>query len=194
MALDGEWKFTYSSESGEGKIPNIPKESAFTASINVPGYWDDHKDLLRTAHFWGAAKFALLSDSYIKFNPEYRPFEYPLGTKSPDASLPYICGTGYYRKAFSAPADWQDRTIVLVVGGVCQQAWVWLNGQFLTHHVGYETPFEIPLNEALKTGENELVIAVDNAQDIGHKGCDRRGYKGYSGGIYRPVYLVKVDN
>jgi len=176
VALDGDWQFTYTHSAGDGPCPTPPEADAFTCRMPVPAYWDDQLDGLRESAFW----------AHARFNPDYRGIEFPLGLDCPDASLPYLLGVGWYRREFVAPAD---ARVTLAVGGVALEAWVWLNGEFIAHHLGHSTPFELPLDAALRPGEpNELLIAVANTR-TDRTGCGIRGYKGHSGGITRPITL-----
>ena len=180
ISLDGDWQFAYSRYQPDiGKA--LPAEEVYEALMPVPGYWDDHIERLEQTLFWSRG---------VRFNPEYRRITFPMGSGKPaDASLPYILGTGWYKKQLHADADWRDSTVTLTVGGVTLEAWVWLNDQFVGHHVGHLTPFELRLDPWIKPGEtNELVIAVSN-QRTDRIGCSIRGFKGRSAGIYRSVQL-----
>lgn len=195
--LNGEWDFTYErdftyestprrSEDGPGQIPVVPADKSFVAKMPVPGYWDDHLDLLRSTAFWHTARF----------NPGYRRLEFPLGTNPPDASLLYLLGVGWYRKTFEAPPNCSSCLATLRVGGVRLEAWVWLNGKLMGHHRGHSTPFEVRLEAALKPGtRNTLTIAVANvreeekATELWYLGSAAQGYQGRSAGIYRPVSI-----
>lgn len=181
VLLDGNWEFAYRKEAPDLQKIEFPRESDYEAKMHVPGYWDDYTDLLRYTKFWSRD---------CKFNPEYRSIDYPMGGGKPaDASLPYLLGAGWYKKSFVAGQDWDQRTVILHVGGVALEAWVWLNGQFIGYHLGHLTPFEVSLNKALKPGEsNELIIAVANTR-TDRTGCSIRGFKGKSAGITRSVYL-----
>lgn len=189
ITLDGDWDFAYTKEAPESGNCLLPDEEAYEVQIPVPAYWDDCKKRLKYAKFWSRG---------CVFNPEYRQIEFPMGgLKPPDASLPYLIGTGWYRRRFRAEEGWTDKTVVLHVGGVTLEAWVWLNGTFLGHHVGHLTPFELNLKisngengkRALIPGEeNELVIAVSNTR-TDRTGCSIRGFKGKSAGITRSVNI-----
>ena len=96
---------------------------------------------------------------------------------------------GWSRKTTHIPTDWQEREITLYVGGVVLEAWVWLNGELIKYHLGHSTPFEVSLGENLRYGEvNEIIIAVANTR-TDRLGCVIRGFKGFSAGIYRTVYI-----
>lgn len=180
LNLDGIWRFTYGRDTGEGEIPVIPEACRFTAGMPVPGYWDDNMDLLETADF----------SSSLQFNPGYEKIEFPMD-RLRDASLPYITGVGWYRTCFFIPEIQAQQLTILEIGGIRTEAWVWVNGNFAGYCFGHSTPFEIKLDALIKAGQaNELTIAVSNLRRD-RPGSATRGYKGYSAGIYRSVYIKR---
>src|SRR5262249_10355119 len=95
----------------------------------------------------------------------------------------------WYRRVFDAPPGWKESLITLHFGGARVEAWVWLNGSLLTHHLGHSVPFEVGLNQSLRPGAlNTLLIALDNTSED-EEGTSLRGYQGRSAGLYRPVSL-----
>lgn len=163
--------------------PVIPEGQEFVAKMPVPGYWDDNLARLESTSLWGNTRF----------NPEYRHIIFPMNDNPPDASLPYLVGVGWYRKTLNIPLDWASKMVTLHIGGVVLEAWVWLNGNLVGYHLGHSTPFEMTLEKWLKPGSrNDLVIAVANTRRD-RSGCALRGYRGFSAGIYRPVFL-KIAN
>lgn len=147
----------------------------------MPAYWDDHIDRLQRTEFWSRD---------VAFNPEYRPIQFPLGAaKPPDATLPYIVGIGWYRTRFTADRTWLGSMVTLTVGGVTMEASVWLDGHYISRHVGHSTPFEVDLGDCVAPGEHELIIAVSNTH-TDRKGCSIRGFSGKSAGIHRSVALL----
>lgn len=182
ILLDGNWKFAYTMNEPDLESEDFfPKRYQYEAEMKVPGYWDDHIKNLQHARFWSRD---------CKFNPDYRKIEFPMGgLKPPDASLPYLLGTGWYKRTFFATDDWKNSVVNLEVGGVVLEAWVWLNKEFVGHHLGHLTPFQFRLDSKVKIGEeNELIIAVSNLR-TDRTGCSIRGYKGKSAGITRSVKL-----
>ncbi|MBO5907392.1 MAG: glycoside hydrolase family 2 protein [Clostridia bacterium] len=78
----------------------------------------------------------------------------------------------------------------LELRGANSSAFVYLNGEKLTeHHGGYST-FRVNLTDALREGDNELQIIVDNAPNdfVYPQMADFTFY----GGIYRDAYIVTV--
>lgn len=181
ISMNGDWDFSYSKTAPDLENITFPKNETYETKIPVPAYWDDCKNRLKYAKFWSRD---------CVFNPDYREIEFPMGgLKPPDASLPYLIGTGWYKKSFTSDEDWNEKTVTLHIGGVTMEAWVWLNGMYVGHHEGYLTPFEFDLKSALKVGEeNELIIAVSNLRKD-RIGTSIRGYKGKSAGITRSVFI-----
>jgi hypothetical protein len=177
LSLDGAWDFAYTPEKSVPLAP--PGAEAFTLSVQVPGYLDDQAETLRQASWWAEARF----------NPDYKPIHYPMGDYPPDSSLPYLVGVGWYQRTLEVPKQWQGRRITLHLGGATLETDIFVNGQFIGHHLGHTSPFAFDLTDHLRLGEqNLLTIAVSNIEHtIG--GCALRGYQGYSMGLYRSVTL-----
>ena len=96
----------------------------------------------------------------------------------------FPAGTGWYRKAFRAPADWKDKRVSVEFDGVYENATVYLNGHKLgTHPYGY-TSFTFDLTPQLNfAATNILAVRVDNSAQP-----NSRWYSG--SGIYRHVRVV----
>jgi len=105
-------------------------------------------------------------------------------TKNGGATGFYPGGTYTYFKTFSAPAAWEDQTVMLEFEGVYQTAMIYLNGVLVqTNRYGYSN-FYADLTKYLKFGaDNEVRVVVDNASE--------QNSRWYSGsGIYRSVKLL----
>ena len=96
-------------------------------------------------------------------------------------------GVGWYRKTFSAPAEWRGKRVSVEFDGVYKDATVYLNGHKLgTHPYGY-TSFTFDLTADLNfTAPNVLAVRVDNSAQP-----NSRWYSG--SGIYRHVRVVVTD-
>ncbi len=183
--LDGEWDFTYQADPDGDLRP--PAAEAFDCRMPVPAYWDDHHDRLEKSEFWSRK---------CVFNP-FRPIRFPLGQgKPPDCSLPWLIGTGWYRRRFTAPAD--TTLARLQIGGAVMDVTVFVNGRLVGTREGHLTPAIFELGPYLVPGkEHELILAVSN-QRGGRASTVIRGYKGRSAGIYGAVSLhfaaVRIDD
>lgn len=96
-------------------------------------------------------------------------------------------GTGWYRKHFSAPADWSGKHVWIEFDGVYRNSEVWLNGQSLGRRPNGFAPFRYDLNPHLVSGgENIIAVRVDNSAQP-----NSRYYTG--SGITRHVRLRVAD-
>ncbi len=73
-------------------------------------------------------------------------------------------GVGWYRKTFSAPAEWRGKRVSVEFDGVYKDATVYLNGRKLgTHPYGY-TSFAFDLTPGVNfSAPNVLAVRVDNS-------------------------------
>lgn len=184
--LSDDWSFTYTQEIDNLENPTLPPKDAFSAKMPVPAYWDDHIDQLNSEPWMRDAKY---NEDYqaVSFT-NYLQLEGEAGTL-PDTSLPFLNGVGWYRQELQYSEELTSGYIVLDIGRVSLEAWVWLNGKLLKYHFGHSTPFKVRLDKEYLHGQsNELIIAVRNTRRD-RLGFNLRGYKGYSGGISRPVSL-----
>ncbi len=73
-------------------------------------------------------------------------------------------GPAWYERRFELPPGvlpLGGRDAAIRFGSVCYSAEVWLNGQPLGGHVGGHLPFTLACSDALREGENVLVVRVD---------------------------------
>ncbi len=96
-------------------------------------------------------------------------------------------GVGWYRRTFSAPAEWRGKRVSVEFDGVYKDATVFLNGHKLgTHPYGY-TSFTFDLTPNVNfTGPNVMAVRVDNSAQP-----NSRWYSG--SGIYRHVRVIVTD-
>ena len=99
--------------------------------------------------------------------------------------------TGWYRRSFRIPADWQGKHAWLHFDAVDEEAQVWVNGHELgTHHGGY-VPFEFDLNAFAKPGDDVTVKvrATDLTDQELPVGKQTPGWYTYTSGIWQTVWL-----
>ncbi|HZU26364.1 MAG TPA: glycoside hydrolase family 2 TIM barrel-domain containing protein [Bryobacteraceae bacterium] len=101
-------------------------------------------------------------------------------------------GVAWYRKTFSAPADWATCAVRVEFEAVFHTGTVWLNGIEVGRHVGKGyTAFMLDLSPHLRAGgENILAVRVDNAFNDAMLPRGRSSDWAHDGGIYRPVQLL----
>ena len=97
-------------------------------------------------------------------------------------------GTGWYRKTFTLPENYQEKKLFLNFDGVYSDAYVYVNGTLLgEHHYGYSSfAFDIT-DEVVCDGNTENVVAVRVVNTI----PSSRWYSG--SGIYRDVTLIVTN-
>jgi hypothetical protein len=103
---------------------------------------------------------------------------------------------GIYKRTFTTPATWRDKTVFINFEGVMTDTAVSINGQSTgpIHQGGYYA-FRYDITRLLKPAgqKNEIQVDVDDdSMDNSVNSAERRGdYWNYSG-IFRPVYLEAV--
>lgn len=101
-------------------------------------------------------------------------------------------GIAWYRRSFTLPRAEKGTRWLLHFEAVNYVADVWVNGRYVGWHEGGYTPFTFDITEALRSGENVVVVRVDNPEwgkgfdTVPYKVCDWWNY----GGIVRDVALV----
>lgn len=101
-----------------------------------------------------------------------------------------VQGIGWYRRELDVSSSDEGKSIYLEIDGAMSYAMIWLNGQRIGGWpYGYNS-FRIDLTPYVdfKSNNNSLAIRVENPQDDSFS----RWYPG--AGIYRNVWLVKIDN
>lgn len=98
-------------------------------------------------------------------------------------------GTMWYRQKFNYQPK-ADRLTLLYFGAANYDARVWVNGKEAGHHIGGFTPFCFDISDAVKDGENTVVVMVNNTRHkeaIPTQSFDWWNY----GGLTRDVLLVE---
>lgn len=95
-------------------------------------------------------------------------------------------GIGWYRKEFTAPANYANRLITIEFDGVYKNSEVWINGKYLGKRPYGYSSFSYEISKYLKSGSNVIAVKVDNSAQP-----DSRWYSG--SGIYRNVWLVSAS-
>lgn len=99
-------------------------------------------------------------------------------------------GPVWYYRTFTAPELTGARQH-LVFGGANFDATVWLNGESVGRYTGGYVPFSFDISERLNTGENTLMIRVDNRLNSDTVPTERTDWWPY-GGLTRDVSIVNT--
>jgi hypothetical protein len=94
--------------------------------------------------------------------------------------LRYYKGLAWYRQTAQVPDKFAGKRIFLWCGGVDEKAKIWINGKMVGISPGAAfSPFEVDVTDAVKSGANVIVMAVNNdvVNELG------------TGGIVAPVML-----
>ncbi len=97
-----------------------------------------------------------------------------------------------YRTTFTLPADWQGRCVKLRFDGVSSEYQVYLNGTEIGYHMGGMTAYEIDITRHLKTGKNDLALAVRSESLADMLGSLTQYAAHQLGGITRKVTLFAL--
>lgn len=84
-------------------------------------------------------------------------------------------GWSWYARTFRFKKG--SRSLCIHVAGVDDHATVWVNGIEVGTHAGYGVPFVVDATQALRSGENSIVVLVKNENG--------------GGGIYHPITLIE---
>ncbi len=106
----------------------------------------------------------------------------------------------WYRRTFTLPEEAEGQRILLHFGAVDYKCEAWVNGQSVGVHEGGYVSFTFEITEAVKAGENTLVICADDDQRHGRQPYGKQCYDYHSRGcsytrttgIWQTVWLEWV--
>ena len=180
--------------------------AASRAPQDLSGQWTYSKDLYRTGltdiNGWVAksrmqryrdldvaAEEAKGGTTFFEFDMDRGPqMRIPGAWNAAKAELRYYDGLVWFQRKFKARALNGGRAF-LRFEAVNYRAYVYLNGKEIGRHEGGFTPFALEVTEALRKGENRLVVGVDSTHDAQAIPTAITDWDLY-GGITRPVKLV----
>ncbi|MCK5565668.1 MAG: DUF4982 domain-containing protein [Planctomycetes bacterium] len=97
-----------------------------------------------------------------------------------------VHGTGWYRKSFEVPPEWEDKKISVEFDGAMANAHVWVNGNFVGNRPYGYIGFEFDITDKIEFGKTNVIAVRLTPEDLA-----MRWYPG--AGLYRNVKL-KVKN
>ncbi len=103
----------------------------------------------------------------------------------------------WYHRTFTLPREWDGKRIFLHFGGVDYDCRAWINGKLVGRHYGGTVSFSFEITDALRNGENNLVVcALDDVRsDVQPSGKQSTKLKPYGvvytriTGIWQTVWI-----
>ena len=177
QSLNGKWNYIIDPyENGYYDYRHQPYDQSKTGT---GGFFDDREQKDKT--------------ELIEYNFTGSPqMNVPGDWNSQSEKLELYEGTIWLRKRFDAKPE-KGKKYFVYFGAVNYEAHVYLNGKKLGVHKGGFTPFQFDVTNKLKTGENSLVVKVDNTRrpdEIPTVNTDWWNY----GGITREVYIAEFSD
>ncbi|RZL53802.1 MAG: beta-glucuronidase, partial [Pedobacter sp.] len=177
QSLNGKWNYIIDPyENGYYDYRHQPYDQSKTGT---GGFFDDREQKDKS--------------ELIEYNFTGSPqMNVPGDWNSQSEKLELYEGTIWLRKRFDAKPE-KGKKYFVYFGAVNYEAHVYLNGKKLGVHKGGFTPFQFDVTNKLKTGENSLVVKVDNTRrpdEIPTVNTDWWNY----GGITREVYLAEFPD
>lgn len=127
----------------------------------------------------------------IEYNFDYSPaLNVPGDWNSQVEKLELYEGTVWYRKMFNMSPD-KGKKYFLYFAAANYEAHVYLNGKKLGAHKGGFTPFQFQIDKHLISGENSVVVKVDNTRKQDEIPTINTDWWNY-GGITRDVFITET--
>ena len=104
--------------------------------------------------------------------------------------LLYYEGTVWYKRSFNYKKK-NGKRVFIYFGAVNYQSVIYLNGKKIGEHEGGFTPFNFEITDEIKTGDNFVVVKVDNKRKRNGVPTIITDWWNY-GGITRDVELIEV--
>jgi beta-galactosidase len=165
LSLDGTWRFQLL------RSPNDQSRKKWT-SIPVPGLW------------------TMQPTSDIFFDkPVYTNTQMPWDHVAPD--VPAENPTGIYERDFEVPQSWDDKRIVLHLGGYESVALITVNGTEVGLTKDSRLAAEFDITAFIKAGRNTVKIAVTKWSDATYIEDQDQWWHG---GITRSIKLYATDH
>lgn len=153
------------------------------------GYYDYRRQPIKNGY--GADKDIVDKSVLQEYNfSTDRTLSVPGDWNTQRPELYYYEGTVWYRNRFQYEVK-NNKRVFLYFGAVNYEAIVFVNGKEIGQHVGGFTPFNFEVTGLLKTGENSLVVKVDNKRILDAVPTLNFDWWNY-GGITRQVKLVET--
>ena len=189
--LSGKWDFAVDKE-GVG-LQQSWFFQEFADSIRLPGSMPENlkgDDITLQTRWEGS-----IYDSSFYYSPRYEKYRQPGNLKIPFFLTPdkHYIGWAWYGKNVQIPAAWKNKRIVLHLERPHVETIVWINGKKAGEFMSHCVPHEYDISALVKTGNNRIIIAIDNTTKEINVGKDSHSItdqtQGNWNGIAGKVYL-----
>ncbi|MBR3066137.1 MAG: beta galactosidase jelly roll domain-containing protein, partial [Prevotella sp.] len=163
----------------------------YIVDVQEEGYYDYRMNPTRWGFFRNAKPQK--PEDLIEYDFDLAPtMHIPGDWNTQDERLFFYEGTVWFKTSFQAqvPIEGGYRTL-LYFGAVNYDCRVWVNGREAGHHEGGFTPFNLDVTDLLISGENVVIVKVDNKRHADAVPTQIFAWWNY-GGITRDVMLVRV--
>ncbi len=160
--LSGEWQFQIDPEDRglerEWFKTDLPETVKLPGSMVENGKGND----ITLDTRWGVLE--RIQKPYWYKDPKYAPFVDPDNVLFPFGLQPEkeYTGAAWYQKKFTAPSNWQGKTVRLTLERVHWESKVWVNGEPAGMQNSLATPHIYDVSSLIEAGENTVSIRVDN--------------------------------
>ena len=175
MSLNGTWNYIIDPyQNGFYDYRRKPFDESETGK---GGYYDDLQPTNK--------------GELIEYDFEHSPtLNVPGDWNSQAPELKFYEGTIWYRRHFNVQPE-KGKRYLIYFAAANYETHVYLNGKKLGMHKGGFTPFQFDVTNQLKSGENSIVVKVDNTRKQDEVPTINTDWWNY-GGITRDVYLAEV--
>lgn len=95
-----------------------------------------------------------------------------------------------FTREFTGNQQWTDHEVLLKFGAVESECRIYVNDEFVGHHLGSMTQFEFPISKLVKSGTNRLTVLI-RSESIASRASGISHYaKHQVGGILRNIDLI----
>ena len=149
---------------GRANTTTLNGQWHYIVDVQERGYYDYRMNEDRYGFFRDAHQRSKLD--LVEYNFDTSPqMAIPGDWNTQDNQLFFYEGTVWFRRTFDYQPKAGKRT-VLYFGAVNYEAIVYVNGTKMGRHVGGFTPFNFDITSALKPGQNNVIVKVDNKRDL----------------------------
>jgi len=163
---------------------------------NLNGKW-----LFKFDHGNSGEERNFVNDAQV-FDTDSMEINVPFTFESPlsGINIKDFCGCVWYKRSFTVKSNWGKGRILLHFGAVDYHTKVWINGSYVSFHRGGMISFCFDITKYVHTGENTVVVKVEDDRRGGKQPGGKQSYDYYSSGcnytrtagIWQTVWLEYI--